>query len=98
MSPVRYELRFYIPEDILHSHCRENIGSYTFTFCFKIRSSVVNAELSALRYRFAKRLTYLNLNIPVNKRECFRLNKFRANLYMFMDSHRLFKPLWTLTK
>jgi hypothetical protein len=25
MSPVKYELGFYIPEDaILHSHCREN--------------------------------------------------------------------------
>jgi hypothetical protein len=29
MSPVRYELGFYIPEDdILHSHCRENLESY----------------------------------------------------------------------
>jgi hypothetical protein len=29
MSPVRYELSFYIPEDdILHSHCRENFKSY----------------------------------------------------------------------
>jgi hypothetical protein len=29
MSPVRYELRFYIPEDdILRSHCRENLKSY----------------------------------------------------------------------
>jgi hypothetical protein len=29
MSPVRYELGFYIPEyDILHSHCRENLKSY----------------------------------------------------------------------
>jgi hypothetical protein len=29
MSPVRYELVFYIPEDdILHSHCRENVKSY----------------------------------------------------------------------
>jgi hypothetical protein len=29
MSPVRYELRFYNPEDdILHSHCRENFKSY----------------------------------------------------------------------
>jgi hypothetical protein len=27
--PVKYELKFYIPEDdILHSHCRENLGSY----------------------------------------------------------------------
>jgi hypothetical protein len=29
VSPVKYELGFYIPEDgILHSHCRENIKSY----------------------------------------------------------------------
>jgi hypothetical protein len=30
VSPVKYELGFYIPEDaILHSHCRENLRSYT---------------------------------------------------------------------
>jgi hypothetical protein len=29
LSPVRYELGFYIPEDdILHSHRRENLKSY----------------------------------------------------------------------
>jgi hypothetical protein len=29
VSPVRYELGFYIPEDgILHSHRRENVKSY----------------------------------------------------------------------
>jgi hypothetical protein len=29
VSPVRYELDFYIPEDgILHSHRRENLRSY----------------------------------------------------------------------
>jgi hypothetical protein len=29
MSPVKYELVFYIPEDdILHSHRRENLKSY----------------------------------------------------------------------
>jgi hypothetical protein len=29
VSPVRYEMGFYIPEDdILHSHCRENLKSY----------------------------------------------------------------------
>jgi hypothetical protein len=29
MSPVRYELRFYITEnDILHSHSRQNLKSY----------------------------------------------------------------------
>jgi hypothetical protein len=35
VSPVRYELGFYIPEDgILHSHRRENLRSYiTLTGC-----------------------------------------------------------------
>jgi hypothetical protein len=29
VSPVKYELGFYIPEDdIFHSHCRENLKSY----------------------------------------------------------------------
>jgi hypothetical protein len=29
VSPVKYELGFYIPEDdILHSHCHENLKSY----------------------------------------------------------------------
>jgi hypothetical protein len=30
VSPVKYELGFYIPEDsIHHSHCCENLKSYT---------------------------------------------------------------------
>jgi hypothetical protein len=29
VSPAKYELAFYIPEeDILHSHCRKNLKSY----------------------------------------------------------------------
>jgi hypothetical protein len=28
MSPAKYELGFYIPEDILHSDRRENLKSY----------------------------------------------------------------------
>jgi hypothetical protein len=29
VSPVKYDLGFYIPEDaILHSDCRENLKSY----------------------------------------------------------------------
>jgi hypothetical protein len=28
VSPVRYELAFYIPEDIFHSQGRENIKFY----------------------------------------------------------------------
>jgi hypothetical protein len=35
VSPVRYELGFYIPEDgILHSHRRENLKSYIFVGSF----------------------------------------------------------------
>jgi hypothetical protein len=42
MSPVSYELGFYIPEDdILHSHFRENLKSYMerllFAFLRKVR-------------------------------------------------------------
>jgi hypothetical protein len=28
MFPVRYKLGFYVPEDIPHSHRRENLKSY----------------------------------------------------------------------
>jgi hypothetical protein len=35
MSPVRYQLGFYIPEDdILHNHRRENLKSYTLLYVF----------------------------------------------------------------
>jgi hypothetical protein len=35
VSPVKYELRFYIPEDdILHSHRRENLKSYLEAYLF----------------------------------------------------------------
>jgi hypothetical protein len=35
VSPVEYELGFYIPEDdILHSHYRENLKSYMSSFLY----------------------------------------------------------------
>jgi hypothetical protein len=35
VSPVKYELGFYIPEDdILHSHCREDLKSYEICLIF----------------------------------------------------------------
>jgi hypothetical protein len=34
VSPVKYELEFYIPEDdILHSHCRDNPKPYIAFTC-----------------------------------------------------------------
>jgi hypothetical protein len=39
--PVRYELGFYITEDdILHSHCRENLKSYIVGVKTILRSCV----------------------------------------------------------
>jgi hypothetical protein len=34
MSSVKYELGFYIPEDILHSRRPENLESYIIVLCF----------------------------------------------------------------
>jgi hypothetical protein len=42
MSHVRYELGFYIPEDdILHSHCRENLNSYNNSNGCKIKGHMI---------------------------------------------------------
>jgi hypothetical protein len=39
VSPVRYELGFYIPEyDIIHSHRRENLKSYRDYLSFQFTS------------------------------------------------------------
>jgi hypothetical protein len=50
MSPVRYELWFYIPEDdILHSHGRKNVKSYialtSWTLQWRRNVSPVKYEL-----------------------------------------------------
>jgi hypothetical protein len=38
MSPVKYELGFYIPgEGILHNHRRENLRPYKVLCCFNLR-------------------------------------------------------------
>jgi hypothetical protein len=42
VSPVKYEPMFYIPEDILHSHRRENLKSYV--------SLIVSITISARKY------------------------------------------------
>jgi hypothetical protein len=41
MSPVKYELGFYIPEDgILHSHCRDNHKSTVVLSSLALRSTL----------------------------------------------------------
>jgi hypothetical protein len=49
---VRYELGFYIPEDILHSHRRGNLNSYNVKVplrCFKTLGPVSMRDLSIVR-------------------------------------------------
>jgi hypothetical protein len=42
VSPVKYELGFYIPEDdILHSRCRENLKSDVLLCCLRIEPLLV---------------------------------------------------------
>jgi hypothetical protein len=49
VSPVKYELGFYIPEDdILHSHCRESLKSYNVIACSTHVSKVKSTELCGL--------------------------------------------------
>jgi hypothetical protein len=41
MSPVRYELGFYIPEDdVLHSHRRDNLKPYTLSDLVKFTENL----------------------------------------------------------
>jgi hypothetical protein len=47
VSPVKYELGFYIPEDnILHSHRRENLKSKSEFTTLSERASFLVSELS----------------------------------------------------
>jgi hypothetical protein len=46
VSPVRYELGSYIPEDILHSHRRENLKSY---FCFWVTYGFADPDDRSMR-------------------------------------------------
>jgi hypothetical protein len=50
VSPVRYELGFYIPEDdILHSHRRENLKSHiVFASVFRFLHPAALMTLTAL--------------------------------------------------
>jgi hypothetical protein len=53
VSPVKYELGFYIPEDdILHSYCREILKSYMWEFAVEYKAE---EQLKVLRYREFKR-------------------------------------------
>jgi hypothetical protein len=59
VSPVKYELGFYIPEDdIIHSHRRENLNSYMENTCFtlyidfKTKTSLIRRRYVPMKRRF----------------------------------------------
>jgi hypothetical protein len=87
VSPVRYELGFYIPEDdILHSHRGENLKSYTFAaYVESLRASrsrchvdtlvhvaAATAQLKPLRW--AHRSSCLRTKEPSANEEYFPLH------------------------
>jgi hypothetical protein len=65
VSPVRYELGFYIPQDdILHSHRRENLESYLISTsiqlsaCCELVPHVVSSKTNSIwtpQIRYRKR-------------------------------------------
>jgi hypothetical protein len=61
--PVKYELGFYIPEDdILHSHRRENLKSYSVKTTF-VRTGV--SERRMVSFIRLKRISELELTLVV---------------------------------
>jgi hypothetical protein len=66
MSPVRYELGFYIPkDDILHSHRRENLKSYTLSMCpLQTRFLPQNIQTGGLKFSY--RLLHCDFHNPVS--------------------------------
>jgi hypothetical protein len=52
VSPVRYEVGFYIPEDdILHSHCYGNLHSSTSFLSLRIMKNLFTSDKIAVSYR-----------------------------------------------
>jgi hypothetical protein len=50
VSPVRYELSFYVTEDgILHSHRRENLISHIDFPCLEVHIFLTDDELLLIR-------------------------------------------------
>jgi hypothetical protein len=60
VSPVRYELGSYIPEDgILHSHCRENLKSEPLCSSSAVRGVVSASLLQRSREKAVDRRCWL---------------------------------------
>jgi hypothetical protein len=63
VSPVKYKLGFYFPEDdIPHSHSRENLNSYMANYksnsiCAGFRNSLVRAVRNTISYPGSARIS-----------------------------------------
>jgi hypothetical protein len=76
VSPVRYELGFYILEDILHSDRRENLKFYKAAASRSIRSAVTETVCSA---NIVLEVGETSCNIHFPKVECIRVNKIASS-------------------
>jgi hypothetical protein len=74
VSPVRYKLGFYIPEDdILHSHCRENLNSYiAFPKLQTVTTLTILAAASSVRQTAMRELGYTGKLVLLGGHEAMR--------------------------
>jgi hypothetical protein len=85
VSPVKYELGFYIPEDgILHSHCRKNLKSY---IALTVRAMYRRRNVSPVKYE-------LGFYIPYDG---ILHSQFRENLKSYNIKFRLRYDRWVCT-
>jgi hypothetical protein len=79
VSPVRYELDFYIPEDdIFHNHRRENLKSHSVQLCDSSRPAVFDTSVHAARKPVHDLLKYED--IPLNVETSFTVPELCGEL------------------
>jgi hypothetical protein len=70
VSPVKYELVFYILEDgILHSHCRENRKSYKIYGCIRKEMALI------VRYGHNGNKTFIRRGLTYHAASSVRIEK-----------------------
>jgi hypothetical protein len=87
VSPVRYELWLYIPEDdILHSHRRENLKSYIITSCWQQLD--LHASYNDTFHILVSGSEISNLALFVTSSKTFQLSSLWSSGQNFLATNR----------
>jgi hypothetical protein len=98
VSPVRYELGFYIPEDdILHSHCLENLKSYMVSnFCLTRTCPVRGPLSSGLCHQgvsvAATEISRCMQNVPLALKATATAQVYRCQYTCFIEPNYVLPP------